>query len=96
MMKKAVAGLATVAMLVGGSACSAPTKEVAPQVCIDAIDHSNEIVDLVTDVIELNTSVIDKRTSFDAASKKMKELQPKIRAASDAWVAASDQCKAKR
>lgn len=101
-MNKAIAGFTAAALLLGVSACGAPAdttpvKEVTPQVCLDALDHSDELVKLVTQVIANdNSAIADHSTaSLDAAQQKLEDLRPKIKAASDSWVNASDQCRAK-
>jgi hypothetical protein len=60
------------------------------------LDRSGEIVGLVAGWIELNTKVNDKRMSADTALDKMADLRPKIDTASEAWLAASDECRAKQ
>lgn len=63
-------------------ACSAPAKEVTPQACINAIDHSNEIIKLATDVIDISTRVNYKWMSSDAAIEAIDEIQPNFEAES--------------
>lgn len=98
-MNKTIAGLTAAALLLGVSGCGAPAettpvKEVTPQVCLDALDHSSELVNLVSDVIATNSSA-NRDHDFDAALRKLDDLRPRINAASDAWVKASDECRAK-
>jgi hypothetical protein len=70
---------------------------VTPQVCLDPLDHSAELVNLVSDVIAADSSAIrDHDTAgLDAALRKLDDLRPRINAASDSWVKASAQCRAK-
>lgn len=98
-MNKTIAGLTAAALLLGVSGCGAPAettpvKEVTPQVCLDALDHSSELVNLVSEVIATNSSA-NRDHDFDAALRKLDDLRPRINAASDSWVKASDQCRAK-
>jgi hypothetical protein len=94
--KKAAAVLTCGIMLAGVSACSPPVKEVTPQVCIDALDHSGEMVGLVADWIAMDTKLIHNQMSTDAALANMDDLKPKIKAATDAWMAASEECRSKQ
>lgn len=95
-MKRAVAGFAAALILVAVTACGTPAKEVTPQACIDAIDHSSEIIKLTAEVIDVNTRANNKQITSDAAAEAIGVLQPKIQAAGDAWLAASEECRAKQ
>lgn len=95
--KAAISALIAGALLFGTSACSGPqTKEVTPQACIDAIDRSTRIIELTTKAIDVNSEVNYRRMTNDAAAEAISELQPKVRAELNAWLAASEECRSKQ